>query len=237
MQTTRWSLVRSAALPREMLASQQALEELCATYWFPLYAFARRKGQNANDAHDSVQGFFLELLEGSFLTKADETRGKFRSFLLKSFSNFLLGEHRAATAAKRGGQAVHESIGQFDGESRYQVAANSESPEQLFERQWVMALLDAAIEKLKQEYHESGKGELCDRLLPHLTQAADLRPYAEIAESLAMQETAIKVAMHRMRKRYRDLLRQQVADTVQPATEAEVDEELKWLMTVLARGG
>ncbi len=234
--TTRWTLVRSAHHGDDSESSRHALGELCEMYWYPLYAFTRRRGAQVADAQEQVQEFFTELLGGSFFSKADEEKGKFRSFLLKSFSNFLSDERRRENAMKRQGGRLHYSIDMTDGESRYQIApVDNTTPAHLFERQWAMTILDVAISRLCDEYSKSGKTELFDRLVPHLTQEAKARPYAEIAESLALNETAVKVAAYRMRKRYRAILRSEISETIQGESETDVDEELRWLVSTLSR--
>ena len=207
-QTTRWTLIRSADKGTNSTASQNALAELCEIYWYPLYAFARRRGSQVADAQEQVQEFFSELLTGSLFAKANAESGRFRSFLLKSFQHFLSNQLRKSHAQKRGAGQQPVSFDIASGEARYKLEpVEQTTPEKLFERQWALTVLDAAIECLKREYLESGRQELCTRLLPHLTQQDDARPYAEIAESLLMNETAIKVAAFRMRKRYREILR------------------------------
>jgi RNA polymerase sigma-70 factor (ECF subfamily) len=153
---------------------------------------------------------------------------------LKSFSHFLSDRRRYSEAEKRGGEQIHFPIDVIHGENRYQnVPADQATPDQLFERQWALTLLDTAMSRLREEYEQSGKAELLEQLLPHLSQDSDARPYAEIAESLVMNETALKVAAYRMRKRYRAILRAEIADTLHERSESEIDEELHWLITIV----
>lgn len=234
-ETTRWSLVHAAHDPSDSQIAHKALSELCEMYWYPLYAYARRQGSQVADAQEQVQEFLTGLLTGSFFEKADASKGRFRSFLLKSFSHFLSDRNRFAKAARRGGDCLHFSIDATEGEGRYQVVpADQETPDRLFERQWALTLLDAAMSRLRQEYQASGKADLLERLLPRLSQESDARPYTQIAESLAMNETAVKVAAYRMRKRYRTILRAEIADTLQGRTESEIDEELHWLIATVS---
>ncbi len=235
-ESTRWTLIQAANRGADSSSVNHALAELCEIYWFPLYAFSRKQGNQAADAQELVQEFFVELLGGSFLQKADSEKGKFRSFLLKSFRNFCTGQHRSQEAIKRGGNRKHLSIDMSQGESRYQVSPfDLKSPDQLFERQWALALLETAISRLKQEYDSSGKNALYDRLIPHLNDLPNARPYVEIAESLAINETAVKVAAYRMRKRYRTILRSEIAETLRCERKEDVDDELKWLISILSQ--
>ena len=232
--STRWSLIQAANRQSDHEIAHRALNELCSIYWFPLYAFARKQGAQVADAQEQVQSFFLQLLSGSFLEKANAEKGKFRSFLLKSFQNFCSDLHRQATTEKRGGQAAHFSIDAEHGETRYQLAQlESQTAEELYERQWALSLLEASVESLRSEYESKGRQKLFERLIPHINQQSDARPYQEIAESLATTETAIKVAAYRLRKRYRELLRAEIAGTIQKSDKVDVDEELQWLITRL----
>ena len=235
-QTTRWTLIRSADRGIESVSSRNALAELCEIYWYPLYAFARRRGAQSADAQEQVQEFLSELLSGSLFTKADAEAGRFRSFLLKAFQYFLSNQRREENAQKRGGQRKHVSLEIDSGETRYQLEpVDDVTAEKLYERQWAMTILEAAIARLRREYTDSGKSQLFERLLPHLTQDHEARPYAEIAESLVMQETAVKVAAYRMRQRYRDCLRSEIAETIHLEDDASIDEELHWFVSVLSR--
>ena len=211
------------------------MAELCEIYWYPLYAFARRRGAQTADAQEQVQEFFSELLGGSLFAKADADKGRFRSFLLKAFQHFLLNQRREENAQKRGGDRQHISFDVKSGEARYQLEpAEQTTAEKLFERQWAMTVLDTAIGRLKQEYIESGREKLFERLLPHLTQNSEAKPYAEIAESLIMNETAVKVAAYRMRKRYREILRNEIAETIHHDDHASIDDELNWFVSILS---
>ncbi|TWT58729.1 hypothetical protein KOR42_21150 [Thalassoglobus neptunius] len=226
-QTTRWTLVRSADRGVASAESRDALAELCQIYWYPLYAFARRRGSQSADAQEQVQGFLSELLSGALISKAEAAKGKFRSFLLKSFQLFLSNERRRENAQKRGGGCVVFSIDAAVGEERYShEPVEKVTPEALFERQWALTILEQVVEQLRQDYRSKGKEPLFERLLPHLTQKETARPYQQIAESLAMNETAVKVAAFRLRKRFRELLREVIADTIDETGADAIDDEL-----------
>lgn len=230
--TTRWSLVRAAGgLPGTQ--AQQALETLCETYWFPLYAYVRRQGSSAADAEDRVQSFFAFILEGKLFTAADPHRGRFRSFLLRSLQNFLHAEHRDATTQKRGGGRVLQSLDSTLAEERYsREPALTDTPERLFEREWALTLLNSTLQHVRDEYAATGQTDLCTALEAHLRQDQAAIPYADLAISLSMTEEAVKSAAHRLRKRYRERLRAAVADTL--SDEAEVDDELRLLLQAVA---
>jgi RNA polymerase sigma-70 factor (ECF subfamily) len=227
--TTRWSVV--VATRGEAAAAREALETLCRAYWYPLYAFARRRGTPPEDAQDLVQGFFLVLLRRGSLAAADPDRGRFRTFLLTAFQRHASHEHARERAAKRGGDRTRLPFETDDGERRYSMEpADERTPESLFERRWAMALLARAVERLRDE--DDGDPARLAALLPHVGGPGDARPYRELATSLRMTETAVKVALHRLRRRCRDLLRDEVAHTV--ADPSEVEDELTRLRAALA---
>lgn len=230
--TTQWSIVRAAAHD-SCGTARTALEELCHIYWFPVYAFVRRKGHSPADAEDLTQGFFVHLLESAFVKSADRDRGRFRSFLLKSVSNFLNVDHRSRTAEKRGGGQSVLSLDFESGEHQYaQVAADSASADQLFERRWAMTLLQNTAALLRSEYEQRNHGQLYELLEPHLNQDAARVPYVDLIPQLSMSEDAIKQAARRMKLRYREILRAEIASTVGSA--GEVDDELRQLMKILS---
>ncbi len=230
--TTHWSLVAEAggaASPE----GHAALATLCELYWYPLYAFVRRKGFQAAEAQDLTQAFFTELLEKDRLQMADQARGRFRSFLLGALTHFLANQRRAVTAQKRGGARRILSIDFGDGESRYQrEPVDAATPEKIFERRWTMTLLDRAVGRLRDEYSATGKLDLFDQLKLHLGGDPAAVPYAKLALHLKMTEGAIKAAAHRLRKRCRALLREEIAKTV--ADPGDVDDELQDLFSTLA---
>jgi RNA polymerase sigma-70 factor (ECF subfamily) len=231
--TTHWSLVVAAGA-KDASTSRQALATLCETYWYPLYVFVRRQGLQPAEAQDMTQAFFAELLEKDRLRLADQERGRFRTFLLSSLRNFLNNQWRKAQATRRGGGRRILSLDLSDAESRYtHESAGPETPEELFERRWALTLLDNTLAKLQDEYARSGKDALYQRLKDHLGGGAEAIPYREIAEEMGTTEAAVKVAAHRLRRRCRQLLRQEIAETV--ATTDQVDEELQDLFAALAR--
>ena len=227
--TTRWSVV--LATRGDGAECREALETLCAAYWYPLYAYSRRRGTSVEDAQDLVQGFFLVLLRRGSLASADPERGRFRTFLLTAYQRHASHERERAAAQKRGGDLVRLPFEIDDGERRYSMEpVDDRTPEALYERRWALALLTRAVERLGAE-HRGDPARLA-ALLPHVGGPGDARPYADIAASLGTTEDAIKVAVHRLRKRCREILREEVAHTVD--TEDEVDDELRRLMTSLA---
>ncbi len=230
--TTRWSVVLAAGQADSTLA-QEALTRLCQTYWYPLYAYARRRGQSRHDAQDLTQEFFARLLEGNWLARADRERGRFRTFLLTAMKHFLANEWHRANARKRGGQAQIFSLDDDAAENRYQSEpCEKATPESLFERNWALALLDDVLRRLEQEYGRDGKAEWMEVMRPALTADRDAISYADIAEKLGLTETAARVAVHRLRQRYRKLIRAEVAHTV--SSPEEVDEEMRHLFQTLA---
>ena len=212
--------------------AHDALEKLCRTYWYPLYAYVRRRGYSPADAEDLTQQFFAWLLERDWLGQADPQRGRFRSFLLASISNFLANEWDKARTQKRGGgRAV--SLQRDEAETRCtREPADTLTPEQSFEWRWALTLLDQVMNRLSADFARDGKAELFEALKPCLLGERTTQPYAALASKLAMTEGSVKVAVHRLRMRYRQLLREEIANTV--ATPEEVEEELRYLFAVLA---
>jgi RNA polymerase sigma-70 factor (ECF subfamily) len=228
--TTQWSMVLAAGDSLHP-ASSRALAELCERYWYPVYAFARRRGADADEAQDLVQGFFSHLLERKTLRSADPLRGRFRSFLLGAFKFYLADERARAGARKRGGGATVHSLDLEDAESRYRLEADEDTnPERSFERRWAVAVLAAAHQRLGAEAEASTNPERGRRLLGFLTDAGGDR-YRMVAEDLGMSEAAVKVAVHRLRRRFGAILREEVARTVEDA--ARVDDELRFLFAAL----
>lgn len=227
--TTRWTLVVAAGDPHRKEAGS-ALAALCETYWYPLYAYLRRRGYAANEAQDLTQDFFIRVLEGRYLNRADPEKGRFRSFLLTSLKFFIADEGDRQRAHKRGGGAL-VSLEFLAGEDRYQrEPAHGETPERIFERRWALAVLDRVVERLRNEFVQHGRPEHFERLKVFLLGQSDA-PYAALAREMNTSEGALKVAIHRLRKRYRELFRQEIADTV--ADPAEVESELRFLAAVL----
>jgi RNA polymerase sigma factor (sigma-70 family) len=229
--TTRWTLVVAAGDP-DRKEARSALVTLCEHYWYPLYAYLRRRGYAADQAQDLTQDFFIRVLEGRYLDRADPEKGRFRSFLLTSLKFFAADEQDRQRAHKRGGAAVVSLEFSF-GEERYQrEPAHDDTPERLFERRWALSVLDRVVEKLRNEFVQHGRPEHFDRLKVFLLGQSDA-PYAALAREMNTSDGALKVAIHRLRKRYRELFRQEIADTV--ADPAEVESELRFLAGVLTR--
>lgn len=223
--TTQWSVVLEAG-HRSSPESAAALARLCESYWYPLYAYARRRGSSAADAKDSTQSFFAHILEKGALAAADPQRGRFRSFLLTAFKNFLVDEHQRRQTQKRGGDVPHLSLDFDSGEQRYQFEpADDWTPEKIYERRWALTLLDQVIAQLQREYQHSGKGELFDLCKGYLVGAGP--GYDALAEQLQMSSASLRVAVSRMRGRYRELLKREVAATLSDPDVA--DEELNYL--------
>lgn len=222
--TTQWSLVLEAG-DRSAPEANQALAELCSAYWLPLYSFARRKGYSRADAADRTQEFFSRLIEKSFLETADPERGRFRTFLLTLFERFLAKEFEKDHAIKRGGANTILSFDFDVAESQCStVLLDHQTAERVFEQQWAMTLLHRVVGQLDDEYVSKGKGDFFDRCRVFLNGGSGKAVYSEVARDLKMTEGALRVAVHRLRERFRDLLRLEVAGTV--ASEQEVDDEL-----------
>jgi len=229
--TTRWTLVVAAGNPQRKEA-RLALVSLCENYWYPLYAYLRRRGCAADHAQDLTQEFFIRVLEGRYLDRVAPEKGRFRSFLLTSLKFFVADEEDRQRARKRGGGNV-VPLEFSSGEERYQrEPAHNETPERIFERRWALSVLDRVVEKLREEFVRHGRAEHFERLKVFLLGQADA-PYAALAREINTSEGALKVAIHRLRKRYRDLFRQETADTV--ADPAEVESELRYLADVLSK--
>jgi RNA polymerase sigma factor (sigma-70 family) len=228
---TRWTLVIAAADPQRKEA-RSALVSLCESYWYPLYAYVRRRGYRADEAQDLTQEFFIRVLEGRYLDRADPEKGRFRSFLLTSLKFFVADEQDRQRAQKRGGGAVLP-LEFSSGEDTYQrEPAHEETPERIFERRWALSVLDRVVERLRDEFVQHGRPEHFERLKMFLLGKSDA-PYAALAREMNTSEGALKVAIHRLRKRYRELFRQEIADTV--ADPREVESELRFLADALSR--
>jgi RNA polymerase sigma-70 factor (ECF subfamily) len=231
--TTQWSLVLAAGL-RRSAADEDALARLCVLYWYPVFAFVRRRGHSAEGAEDLTQGFFARLIEKGDLASADRSRGRFRSFLLSACQHFLANEKERTRAQKRGGGRPALSIDAAAAERRYERAlGHDETPEVLYERQWCLALLAGVLEDLQDEYRATGRERVFDRLKAFLTAEDDGGTYAEAARDLAITEGGVKVAVHRLRSRYRQTLHATVAATV--ADPDDVADEIQHCLRALAR--
>lgn len=231
--TTHWSVVLAARDP-ESPEAQSALARLCQTYWYPLYCCVRRHGRSPEDAQDLTQAFFAKLIANNQIALADQERGRFRTFLLRSLENFLRNEYDKTQSQKRGGGREIVSWDAQSAEERYRAEpANEMSPDALFERRWAATLVSDSLQRLRRELSSSGREELFDQLEPHLWGDDTSTPYAAIATALDMTVVAIKVTMHRLRARYRALLREEVAQTV--ASADDVDDEMRRLFQVLTQ--
>ncbi len=228
--TTHWSLVAAAKTEADHARAREALEELCRLYWYPLYAFVRDRGHPSHEAQDLTQAFFVRVFETYGLATADPARGRFRSYLLGAMKHFLANESRRARTRKRGGGEPVLELDALDPEKRYALEpAHSEDPDAGFDREWALESTARAMEALRAESEANGKSETFEGLKGSLTGVELAR--GETAETLGMTEGALKVAVHRLRQRYRELLRAEIAKTV--ADPSDVDDELRYLVTAL----
>jgi RNA polymerase sigma-70 factor (ECF subfamily) len=231
-RTTHWSVVLSAR-DKTGLDSSNALEILCQTYWYPLYAFVRRQGHSPPDAQDLTQEFFARLLEKNYLQAADRQKGRFRTFLLIVLKRFLANEWDKAKAQKRGGGQQPMLFDTNLAEQRYLGEGASDlSPDRVYERQWAFTLVDRAMRHLREAYCSEGNQREFEALKPCLTADRGEIAYADLASGLGMSEGAARVAVHRMRKRFRTVFREEVAQTVAAAD--DIDDEVRYLMGALA---
>jgi len=230
--TTRWTVVLQAGGPTSG-GSVRALEQLCRSYWYPLYSFARRSGVPAHDAEDLTQSFFAYLLEKDTIARADRKRGRFRNFLLAAFRNFQANDRARNSAAKRGGGRPILSLEEQRAEARYRHEPQTNlTPEKLYDQKWAASLLDQIMQTMQAEYIALGKGPLFEILREVIWGGRQEGGYDLLARNAGMSEGAFKVAVHRLRTRFRECLRQEVAQTV--ATPGEVDDELRHLLSVVA---
>jgi RNA polymerase sigma-70 factor (ECF subfamily) len=233
--TTHWSRVVSAADPAAP-GAKEALAELCAGYWYPLYAFIRRQGHSPEAAADLTQDYFARLQEKGVLVATDQGRGRFRAFLRTDCGFFLAHRRDRDHALKRGGGIVPLSIDARDAEGRYlREPADALTPERLFDRSWALTVLESGLARLADEYARSGRAALFERLEGVLSGGPRAEPYAAIAAQLNMTEGAVQAAVQRLRQRYRAILREQIAVTLDDPSEAAVDEEIHALFAALGR--
>jgi RNA polymerase sigma-70 factor (ECF subfamily) len=231
--TTHWTVVLAAG-NRSSPQSNGALEALCRTYWFPLYAYVRRRGYAKEDSEDLTQAFFARFLAKNYLAGLSAERGRFRAFLLASLKHFLTNEWKKSQRLKRGGGEAPLSLDWQTADTKFQVAATNEpSPDKAFDREWALALLAKVIERLQKECEADGKAKLFAELKMFLTAGKDGSAQAEVAKALGMEEGAVRVAIHRLRKRYRQLLRDEISQTLADA--ADVDEEMRALFGAFSR--
>lgn len=230
--TTHWSVVLAAGHSTAPNA-QQALEALCRGYWYPLYAYVRRQGHSPEDAQDLTQDFFVRFLEKKYFKLADPARGRFRTFLLTAMKHFLANEWKKAHRAKRGSGQAAISLDAEVAEQRYAAEPVEETnPERIYERRWAATLLEGVLESLQREWAAADKGWQFAELKAGLWGGSDAAPYTDIAARRGTTETAVKMAAHYLRQRYRELLRAEIAHTV--SGPAEVDEELRHLIAVIS---
>ena len=230
--TTHWSVVRAAAAP-DATDYKKALETLCRTYWFPLYAYLRRQGHNSDSAEEYTQAFFAQLLDKKGLRLADPKRGKFRSFLLAALKHFLANQRKRAKARKRGGDRKIFPLDFQNAETQFVMEpADHLSPEKLFERAWALTIIERTMERLRNESATAGKQGLFDSLKIYLTTDKAAVPYRQVAQKLRMSEPAVRVAVHRLKRRYRDIRRSEIADTV--TTDNQIDQEIRDLFAARA---
>ncbi len=231
--TTHWSVVLAAGV-QDSQQAVAALEQLCRTYWYPLYCYIRRRGHGHEDAQDLTQGFLLQLLERQSFARADAGKGRFRSFLLAGLNYYLSDMRDRAGAQKRGsGQRPLNLIDAGGADERYRMEpADERSPDKLFERRWALTLLDQVLARLENEFRDAGKLELFRRLRVFLIAGTREESYAQTGAELQMSTEAVKKAVHRMRQRYYELFREEIANTV--AGPSEVEEEMRYLCSVMA---
>lgn len=226
--TTRWSMVLAAGGDVTSKSAREALTALCETYWYPLYAFLRSRGHSAADAEDVTQGFFVRLLEKQTLRLADPGRGRFRSFMLASLTHFAINEHDKQAAQKRGGGIPALQIEFEHAEGRFQLEPTTdETPEKVFDRRWALSLLDRVLARLRAEMVDGDKERQFEQLKTYLVGDRPQLTYEQTASALGMSEGAIKVAVHRLRRRYRDLVRDEILQTV--SSPDEIEDELRHL--------
>lgn len=232
--TTHWSLV-GAASPDQVsqTRAREALEKLCRAYWYPLYAFVRSRGYSAVDAQDLTQAFFARFIETNGFASADRERGRFRSYLLGAMKHFLANEWHKSQTQKRGGKVQFIEFDTLEPEARYAGASErSGNPELLFDKEWALQIVAGALQKLRDEMAEAGKSKQFEALKGSLTGQEELSR-DQIAAQLGMSDNALKVAIHRLRQRYRYLLRTAIAETV--SNEADLDDEMQYLISVLRK--
>jgi RNA polymerase sigma factor (sigma-70 family) len=228
--TTSWSLVLAAG--RDSSRGRRALEDLCRAYWYPLYAFVRRQGYDADDAADLTQGYFAALLGKEFLAQVSPAAGKFRSFLIASIKHFLSNQRDRDRALKRGGGRPPIELDAASAEERYAIEPpDGLTPEKLFERRWASAVLERAMKRLRSAVERSGDARRFDRLRPYLIGEDSSAPYRDVAQELGMTESALAVAVHRLRKQFGQALRDEIAETV--AEPREIDDEIRYLLSAL----
>ncbi|HXI14425.1 MAG TPA: sigma-70 family RNA polymerase sigma factor [Thermoanaerobaculia bacterium] len=226
--TTQWTLVLAAG-KRGSPEAEEALARLCSLYWYPIFAFVRRHGHSLEEAQDLTQSFFTRLIEKEDFAAADRDRGRFRTFLLTACQHFLLNEHDRRHAIKRGGHSAAIPIDIATAEERYQRSLmHAETPERLYQRQWCLTLLASVLDTVQGNYRSAGNDRLFERLRGFLTMDDAAGTHADAADDLGMTPAAVKVAVHRLRRRYRDALLRRVAETVD--SDEAIDDEIRYLL-------
>jgi RNA polymerase sigma-70 factor (ECF subfamily) len=229
-RTTHWSVVLAAGRA-DSAAAREALERLCRAYWYPLYAYVRRRGCSPEDAEDVTQGFFAQLLARQDLATVSPEKGRFRTFLLAALGHYLANEWRRAHRQKRGGGAAVVALDALSAEERYRCEpVTAETPERLYDRRWAAAVMEQALAALREDYARTGRAELFERLKPALTGAAGGLARAELAVQLGISVGAVDVALHRLRRRYGEFIRTIIADTV--SRPEDVDAEIRELQAM-----
>ena len=229
--TTQWSLVVAAGVD-PTTESRIALENLCRIYWYPLYTYIRRKGTSLEDAEDLTQGFFAHLLDNDFLRHADSSRGRFRTFLLTSVNNYIRNDWHKGQSARRGGKNIMISLDVQTAEERYRLEPpDDRTPVMYFEKHWALTVIEQCMTSLQEKMTRSGNSKLFAALKNYLIDEGASSSYEHLANQLNMSETAIRVAVHRLRKRFGDLLCEQIAQTV--SSPEQVNEEIRYLISIL----
>lgn len=233
-RTTHWSIVLAAGDSTSPKATA-ALEKLCRTYWYPLYVYVRRRGYGEHDAQDLAQGYFAQLLRRNAFREVTPGPSRFRSFLLTAMKNFLADEHARATALKRGGGQALISFDAHEAEQRYQLEpVDGETPERLFDQRWAVTLLNTSLLRLEQDFSATGRTPLFKALAGYIIEGKGAHTYAEIAIELSMTEEAVKKSAQRLRRRFQEIIREEIARTV--ASSTEVEEELNYLWSAIGKG-
>jgi RNA polymerase sigma factor (sigma-70 family) len=231
-RTTLWTVVLTAGDPASP-ECEAALARLCQTYWTPVYAFIRKRGNSPEQAKDLTQGFFEKFLQKNLAGRAQRTRGRFRSFLMSSVQNFLRDEHDRDTSLKRGGTETKLSLDWNDSdEASLLELSGSLTPVEAFEKQWARALLDSVLQRLAAEYEENDRGSLFEQLQSHLWGDSESIPYSELSRQFGMSMVNLRVFAHRMRQRFREILREEVAQTVDSAD--EIPAETQYLRQIVS---
>ena len=231
--TTRWSLVLRAG-SGDAPDAAAAMTQLCRDYWYPLYSFVRRRGASIEEAQDLTQGFFLKVIEEAVFAKASAEKGRLRSYLLGALQHFLTQQYRRAQTQKRGGGAAIVSIDEIEAEKRYALEpADLQTPEAQFERSWAFALVERVMARLGEDYTQAGRAQLFEKLQPYLSGKSGMPDYAVLGNEVGLSAATVAVAIHRMRRRCGELLREEIAQTVD--SPEEVEAEIAYLRKVLAR--